>query len=387
MPLSAVDPTSWFSAAPRLAAALAAALPGARVAVVGAGAEALAGRLGQGAQAARPDDLPPDLDGVILLDVLHRSPDAWAVLRRAHRALRPGGRLAVLWPAGVPAAAGRAAFARADLVGLAELTGFAVHPLPHRPSRGPLAWLVAEAVAQSLRPAPTCSVVVPCRDERGHIDALFERLPELGPRTELVLVDGHSTDGTREAIEPWLARRPHTRLLLQGDRPGKVHAMRQGMAAATGELLLVLDSDLTVPPEDLPRFVHAWRLRGGLINGTRLRYPMEPGAMRPLNALGNRAFAHRVSALLGHRLTDTLCGTKVLHREDYAAIEAQRADFGDWDPFGDFDLLFGAARLGLPITEVPVRYRARQYGHTKIARFRDGLRLANMMRAARRHFG
>jgi len=234
-----------------------------------------------------------------------------------------------------------------------------------------------------------CTVVVPCRNERGNVDDIVARTPQMGRGTELIFVDGNSSDGTVEAIERHLSgpAADHIRLLHQGDGTGKGDAVRKGFAAATGDVLFVLDADLTVPPEDLPKFYTAIAEgRGEFINGTRLVYPMEGEAMRFLNLLGNKFFSVALSAILAQRLKDTLCGTKVLLRRDYQRIVEGRAFFGDFDPFGDFDLLFGAARQSLKIVEMPIRYRDRTYGETKISRFRHGWLLLRMTAFAYRKF-
>lgn len=228
---------------------------------------------------------------------------------------------------------------------------------------------------------PTFSVIVPCRDERGNIAAAVERIPDLGASTEIVFVEGGSTDGTREEIERQIASHPEKqiRLVIQDPPGGKGNAVRSGFDEAKGDILMILDADLTVAPEDLPKFGRAIvEAKGELINGTRLVYPMERQAMRFLNLIGNRVFSFLFSWILEQRITDTLCGTKVLRRRDYERIKANRAYFGDFDPFGDFDLLFGAAKLNLKITELPIRYRERSYGETKISRFRHGLLLLRM---------
>jgi glycosyltransferase involved in cell wall biosynthesis len=177
------------------------------------------------------------------------------------------------------------------------------------------------------------------------------------------------------------------RLIHQGEGKGKGDAVRKGFAAATGDVLFILDADLTVPPEDLPQFYLAIAEgRGEFINGSRLAYPMEGEAMRFLNTLGNKAFGLALSAVLEQRLKDTLCGTKVMFRRDYERLAANRHFFGDFDPFGDFDLLFGAAKLNLKIVELPIRYRARTYGETKISRFKNGVELLRMTEYAFRKF-
>lgn len=233
---------------------------------------------------------------------------------------------------------------------------------------------------------PLVSVIVPARNEAGNIPAIFARTPEMGRGTELIFVEGHSSDDTYEAIQREIAAHPERRCqLFQQTGVGKGDAVRLGFAKASGEVLMILDADLTVPPEDLPRFYEA--LRAGkceFVNGVRLVYPMEKQAMRFFNLVGNKFFSLAFSWLLGQPIKDTLCGTKVLWKADYERIAANRAYFGDFDPFGDFDLLFGAAKLNLKIVEVPIRYRERIYGATNIKRWQHGWLLLKMVLFAAR---
>ncbi len=261
--------------------------------------------------------------------------------------------------------------------------------------------LVAEPVPQRPKPqALKCSVIIPCRNEIGNIDAAVERMPDLGPETEIIFVDGASTDGTKERIEEVIHRyrgQKDIKLVLQmpeadyagpkddPDAPtvmlklGKGDAVRKGFEAATGDVLMILDADLTVPPEDLPRFLYPLATgKGRFVNGTRLVYPMEERAMKFVNYVGNWFFSKLFTWLLEQPIRDTLCGTKVLLKSDYEKIKAGRKHFGEFDPFGDFDLLFGVARLRLPIVEVPVRYKRRLAGVSKVRVSQHGWLLVGM---------
>lgn len=224
------------------------------------------------------------------------------------------------------------------------------------------------------------STVIPCRNEKGNIEAAVQRLDRAGFDTEIIFVDGHSTDGTQDEIQRLIQAYPDKEIqFLIQDGTGKGDAVRKGFAHAKGDILMILDADLTMPPEDLPKFYDAIASgKGEFINGCRLVYPMEKQAMRFLNMLGNKFFSLAFSWLLNQRIKDTLCGTKVLSRENYEQIAENRSYFGEFDPFGDFDLLFGAAKLNLKLVEVPIRYRERTYGSTNISRFRHGLVLLRM---------
>jgi SAM-dependent methyltransferase len=240
--------------------------------------------------------------------------------------------------------------------------------------------MVARPAPRPLEAEPVVSVIVPARNEEGNIPNILARTPEMGGGTELIFVEGHSRDGTWEAIQREVAAHPERRLrAFRQTGKGKGDAVRLGFAEATGGVLMILDADLTVPPEDLPRFYEVIRSgRGEFVNGVRLVYPMEKQAMRFANLLGNKFFSLAFSWLLGQPIKDTLCGTKVLSKRDYETLAANRGYFGDFDPFGDFDLLFGAAKMSLEIVEVPVRYRERTYGETNIQRWRHGWLLLKM---------
>jgi len=252
-----------------------------------------------------------------------------------------------------------------------------------------LRWLSLVTVAV-LRPVvavggerPSFSIVIPARNERGNIEDALRRLPNFGAPTEVIFVEGHSSDGTWEEIQRvtslWNGRDGLRVSAFQQVGKGKADAVRLGFSKATGEVLTILDADLTMPPEKLTRFYDAYcEGAADFVNGTRLVYPMEGEAMRFLNRLGNVFFAKLLSFVLDVRLGDSLCGTKLVSRRDYERFVRWRRDFGDFDPFGDFELLFPAAVLGTGIIDVPVYYRARTYGTTNIRRFHDGAILFRM---------
>ncbi|NQU52116.1 MAG: glycosyltransferase [Bacteroidetes bacterium] len=225
------------------------------------------------------------------------------------------------------------------------------------------------------------SVLIPARNESGNIENAILRLPDFGKHIEILFVEGNSTDDTwdkiREIQEKY--KNTHDIKILQQPGKGKGDAVRAGYDVATGDILMILDADLTVPPEQLPKFYNAIaQNKGGFINGTRLIYPMEKNAMRFLNTLGNKFFSMAFSWLLEQPIKDTLCGTKVMFKKDYLTLTANRSYFGDFDPFGDFDLLFGAFKLNLKIIDMPIRYQERIYGDTNISRFKHGLLLLKM---------
>jgi len=254
----------------------------------------------------------------------------------------------------------------------------------------PFACLAIFTVAR-LRPVTTpkllsVSVIIPARNEAGNIEAAVLRTPKMGAWTELIFIEGHSKDNTWEEIERVRAAFPEHRITaLRQTGKGKGNAVREAYAIATGDILMILDADLTMPPEELPKFYDAVANgKAEFANGSRLVYPMDKKAMQFLNMVANKFFGLAFSWLLGQRVKDTLCGTKVLTRKHYLKIASNRAYFGDFDPFGDFDLLFGADKQNLKIRDIPIRYRERTYGSTNIQRWRHGLLLFRMLGVAAR---
>ncbi len=239
-----------------------------------------------------------------------------------------------------------------------------------RPMPGPLA-----------DSSPSVSVCVPCKNEAGNIEGLVRRIPEMGRGTEILFVDDCSTDGTRQEIERQIGLYPERQIrLVPGLGQGKAAACRAGFEQASNDILMILDADMTVMPEELPGFYEAIVSGSGeFINGSRLVYPMENRAMRFLNVLGNKVFAGLFSFLLSQPIKDTLCGTKVCWRRDYPKLLETGRLFGHVDRWGDYDWLFGAARHNLKIREFPVLYRERTAGLTKMnQRLRNGLRMLRL---------
>ena len=363
-------------------------------------------------------------DYILLSDLVNDLPDVQAVLERLQTVSTPATRLVInfhnnLWRPilGVAEKTGAKAptllqnwLSTDDMTNLLHLAGWEVIKRDTRlvwPAGTPLVapllnrWLapwtphfcVSVILVARPRPQPTtrpqfsCSVVIPARNEAGNIEAAVQRTPEMGLGTEIIFVEGHSKDNTWEEIQRVAAKYPQRRIkTLKQQSKGKGGAVREAFAAASGDVLFILDADLTMPPEELPKFYEAARSgTAEFVNGVRLVYPMEQEAMQFLNMVANKFFGLAFSWLLGQNIKDTLCGTKVLFRADYEAIARNRSYFGDFDPFGDFDLIFGAAKLNLRMVDLPIRYRARTYGETNIHRWSHGWLLFRMvMFAARR---
>ena len=356
-------------------------------------------------------------DVIIVSDTLNQAADVQLLLERLHAVSHPGTRLIVNYPSalwrpafGIASALGMKPSApqsnwltTADVRGLMELADWI--PIVTQPRilwpvdamgigtflnrwLAPIfTWLCLTVfcVARSSRLRPnaplTVSVVVPARNEAGNIEAAVRRTPNMGAGTELIFVEGHSRDNTWEEIQRVQRVYPDRRIkVLQQTGRGKGDAVRAGFAVAEGDLFMILDADLTVPPEEMTKFYDAVASgRAEFANGSRLVYPMEKAAMRFLNMCANKTFGFLFTWILGQPLKDTLCGTKVLRRADWDRIVANREFFGDFDPFGDFDMLFGAARLNMKIMDVPVRYRDRTYGSTNIHRWSHGWLLLRMV--------
>jgi SAM-dependent methyltransferase len=268
------------------------------------------------------------------------------------------------------------------LFGIGPFVNRFIAPLPGIRQLCLRTYIVGRPIRQFPERKFSVSIVIPCRNEKGNIENAILRMPRFGAAQEILFVEGNSSDDTfaecervRDAYkDKWDIK------VLKQDGKGKGDAVRKGFAAASGDVLMILDADLTMPPEALPKYHTVIESgKAEFVNGTRLIYPMEHEAMRPLNLIANRCFAYLFSYLVNTRLTDTLCGTKVLLRKDYEVLARDRGYFGNFDPFGDFDLIFGAAKQNLKIVETPIHYKARTFGETQISRFRDGWLLLKMV--------
>ena len=362
-------------------------------------------------------------DIIILSDLVNDLWDVQRVLEKLRNISHPGTRLVInfynnLWriPLSGVKKLGLGAnvleqnwFSPHDIYNLLKLAGFEVvhrRPIVLMPVKIPLlsklfnrylvhlppfSWLALSNIVIArpdpardnvdLTKTPSASIIIPARNEAGNIEAIIKRVPQLGPLTELIFVEGHSIDNSYETIQKLMERYPARRCkLFRQKGKGKGDAVRLGFDNAQGDILMILDADMTVPPEDLARFYNALvGGRGEFINGVRLVYPLENQAMRFFNLLGNKFFSLAFTWLLGQPIKDSLCGTKVLWKRDYEMIAKNRDYFGNFDPFGDFDLLFGAAKLNHKIVEMPIRYRSRTYGDTNIDRWRHGWLLVKMV--------
>jgi SAM-dependent methyltransferase len=369
-------------------------------------------------QAGESLELDDQFDYIIISDTLNLSADVQALLSRLHRCTHRDTKLLLnfqnsLWRpllslAGLLGLRGpqpqSSWLASSDVINLLSLGGWTpvctqnhlLFPVPipglnfvFNRCLAPLFQWFCLTIFMVARPAraaastrpPTVSVIIPARNEAGNIEAAVRRTPNMGGGTELVFVEGHSRDHTWAEIQRVAKAFPeHKITILQQTGKGKGDAVRLGFAAATGDILMILDADLTMPPEELPKFYDVIASgQAEFANGVRLVYPMDEKAMQFLNLCANKTFSLIFTWLLGQPVKDTLCGTKVLRRAHYDRIAANRAYFGDFDPFGDFDLLFGAAHLNLKIADVPIRYKERTYGTTNIQRWSHGWLLLRMV--------
>lgn len=347
-------------------------------------------------------------DYIILLNVVEKSKDIQLLLEQVHTHLSSSGRLLIIYRNFLHTFFERKsaeynwlstydieAFLRlADFEKITHqplcfipfkipvLTGFINRLIIHLFPVNHLSFLQAISARKVDRTITdkTVSIVIPARNEEGNIETLFKKLPPIGTKTEIIFVEGHSKDNTlseiKRCVKKYKNSLPFTFTVLNQKGTGKADAVRQGFDKAKGDILMIYDADMSVNPNDLNKFYLALiSHKGEFINGSRLVYPMQKNAMQLLNILGNKVFSILYSWILGQKIKDTLCGTKVLWKKDYDLIKNEDF-FGRFDPFGDFELLLGAGKLNLKIIDLPIRYFERTYGSTNIKRFKNGFELA-----------
>lgn len=368
--------------------------------------------------------LPEKFDYVILANAVGDIVDVEATLLRCRTVMEPESRLVIAWTNYLWQPIFKLAerlglksrqpalnwFSPADVKNLLKLTGF--EPVKENqalllPVNIPvLSWLLNRVLARippfhklcyikSLVARPvhlrsdtspfSVSVIIPCKNEVGNVEDAVRRIPEMGKHTEIIFCDDKSTDGTADKVLEMQQKYPGRDIkLVHGPGISKSFNVWTGFDAAQSDILMILDADLTTIPEELPYFFDAIASgRGEFINGSRMVYPMAEDAMKPLNVLGNKMFSMAFSYLLGQTIKDTLCGTKVLWKRDYERMKPLRDSWGVTDRWGDYELIFGAAKLNLHIIDLPVHYLERIYGETKMTkRFKNAAVMARMCLAA-----
>jgi glycosyltransferase involved in cell wall biosynthesis len=274
-----------------------------------------------------------------------------------------------------------------DLKNILELSGFEVINSYKR-----FLGITTVTIAEVSPPSPrlrkdkeySVSIIIPARNEEGNIARIIPSIPRFGKWQEIIFVEGGSRDKTWGKIMKEVKRtQPSSRLrrvkAFKQKLKGKSDAVWMGFEKAKGDVLIIYDADRTVNASDLLKFFYALVSRPNtFINGSRMIYPMEQESMKFLNRIGNKTFSYIFTWILGQRFKDTLCGTKALFRKDYLYMRKHNKKYFEMDPFGDFALIFGAIKNNLKVTEIPVRYKEREYGSTNINRFRHGFVLLKM---------
>lgn len=224
------------------------------------------------------------------------------------------------------------------------------------------------------------TIIIPAKNEEGNLEELVSRIPKF-ENCEIIFSIGESSDRTLEVSKKIIDKNSDFNIkLIEQSKNGKANAVWEAIALSSGDVLAILDSDLSVDPETLKDFFKIIESNSAdFVNGTRLVYEMEKGSMRIINKLGNRVFQYLIGKIINEDLTDSLCGTKVFKKDLIKKIFWWQDNFNLKDPFGDFDLIFAASYTGQKILEYPIHYRTRKYGTTQISRFRDGFKLVKYL--------
>lgn len=216
------------------------------------------------------------------------------------------------------------------------------------------------------------SCVVPARNEGGHLFELIEKIMRLEEISDIVIVEGGSSDDTWQVAKS-IAAIDSTRIsAIQQTGKGKFNAVIDGAELCQESLVLIWDADGTVPVTNTLEIIETALLNNCAVMGNRLVGSMEIGAMRKANKIGNWLFAFLWAPILNWKPVDLLCGTKLFPKEVFISIPESLLKA---DPYGDFALIANSIRLNYPLKSIPVDYTSRKYGETNIHRWSGGLRL------------
>lgn len=231
-----------------------------------------------------------------------------------------------------------------------------------------------------LKSSSSLSICLTVKDEEHNIEPIVSSLPVLCENQEILFVEGNSTDNTAKEIERMKMLFPHKNIrLIKQPGKGQGDAIHTGFKEAKGEIIILYEGDGTSEPYDIQYFYEAIEAgRFEFIEGSRFVYPLSHKCMPLANKIGNVVFAKWFSFFLNQRTTDVLSGIKAIRKKDYEKIYNTWGFLGIPDPFGDFELLFGSARYGLKIGEIPIRYKPRVFGESKTSVFKHGWYLLKM---------
>ncbi len=212
------------------------------------------------------------------------------------------------------------------------------------------------------------SFIIPCKNEQDNIKVFEQKINENTEPDEYLFGDDNSSDKTSDEIDK-LIEKLSDKKIIKYNGPGicKSENVYKGIDLSSGDIIVIYDADHTVSFEDIKFSVSIMKKTNvDFINCTRMIYPQKDGAMKFANFIGNTIFASLFSLLFKKKITDTLCGTKIFYKKDWEKIKENTSQWGMKDLWGDFDLLIGAYKNNLKITEVPVTYYERRENETKM---------------------
>ena len=229
------------------------------------------------------------------------------------------------------------------------------------------------------------SFIIPCKNEENNIKTFENEIKNSNQSNEYLFGDDNSMDKTIDEIDK-LSKKLNNNKILKYNGPGvcKSENVYKGIELSSGDIIVVYDADLTVDFKDVEFSIDILKnTNADFINCTRMIYPQKDGAMKFSNFIGNSIFANLFSLLFRKKITDTLCGTKIFFKKDWVKIKKNITGLGVKDLWGDFDLLIGAYKNNLKITEVPVTYHERKEDNTKMTSvFLNGIRMLSIVLVA-----